>query len=630
MKTWLCTTLTNLYSPLQGIARLYAYCKKQGVSVEYKDFNQDAFFSLLSDSFLFLCFEKISSMLYTLERNNSIRECFSSLLLASSNNYLVDLIHSGSVDPLAVGCPKPIYHSHRSALVHELLENRQSVVSAISCASKTLDKSFFSLPPHTFLKNYATLMCGKAIYDAVHFPMMLDFGFGFFGTHYGLNAAEICKAVHDEKHNFLIPYFKSVVLPQVQSDQPEVIGLSVTHISDMIPALTLANIVKSKFKEVHICLGGATITEIAYRIRKNPCLWEYFDSIILGPGEESFVSLVEHLDAKRPLSSVPNAIFKKNGTLVQSQCSHQFDLNNACCPQYPSARPGAMLSLETSSGCYWGKCIFCYYPQMGRNDISEKKMQMKERKLELVIEDLKQIKKQHNPLCIGITDSSLHPERLWDILSANAQQELGLKFSAFIRFEKEFTSKAFCKKIANLGFLGGQAGLESGSNRTNQIINKGITVEDARSILKNCSENGILLHLYSMVGIPGETREDAQMTFDFIAQLNQDILLDWQIYPFTLLENSPLPDQAPKYGLRPIPAPDDFLAQFMSYTVDGCSLSQQQSFQLALRFSEQLRKHTHPLSGIMDVEAYKIFLLIQRAKGLSYDKGFYAPLNPRL
>jgi len=104
-------------------------------------------------------------------------------------------------------------------------------------------------------------------------------------------------------------------------------------------------------------------------------------------------------------------------------------------------------------------------------------------------------------------------------------------------------------------------------------------------------------------------------TADFLDR-NHDILtLGWQVYPLYVVEHGPLNERAAEFGLTVFPLPDDYLSQFTLYSVkDG--LSQNESTQLSLRFSEQLRSHLHPVCDLMDIESCKIFILIQRARGV--------------
>ena len=218
-------------------------------------------------------------------------------------------------------------------------------------------------------------------------------------------------------------------------------------------------------------------------------------------------------------------------------------------------RPGTPIPLETASGCYWGKCIFCYYPRQGSSGIEGGFDNKRLRRIELVIDDIKIIRDTYHPSYIGITDSSLSPERLEQIVDFNLAETNKFKFAAFIRLEKKFKSTEFCRKIANGGFLGGQAGLESGSQRVNDVINKGVNLKDAELILHNLHHAGLLTHLYTLIGTPGETAAEAIQTKEFLKKLSGCLNLGWQIYGLYVVENGPLSERAKEFGLSVFPLP---------------------------------------------------------------------------
>lgn len=163
--------------------------------------------------------------------------------------------------------------------------------------------------------------------------------------------------------------------------------------------------------------------------------------------------------------------------------------------------------------------------------------------------------------------------------------------------------------------MGGFVGLESGSQRVNDIINKGIDIKDTEVILKNLAEAGILVHLFSIIGIPGETEADARMTFEFIKRWRRRLKLGWEIYHLYLIEHSALDQRSTEFKLTSKPLPDNFLVPFMSYQPEN-GLSQEQSVGLAIGYTDKLRRKMHPLHQIMDVESMSLFLLTQRAKGI--------------
>jgi hypothetical protein len=316
---------------------------------------------------------------------------------------------------------------------------------------------------------------------------------------------------------------------------------------------------------------------------------------------------------------VPNIIYKEKGAITRSDKLHEFDINEACTPEFVSVRPKSGLPLETASGCYWGKCIFCYYPKTGWASHDPRYQRKRVRDMELVLGDIRQLRDKYDPLAIGITDSSVHPRRMEAIAEENLRSERKVPFSALFRLEKEFKSKAFCRKLAEGGFLGGYIGLESGSQRVNNIINKGVDLADAEVIIKNFYEVGILTHIFSIIGIPGETEEDSLMTYNFFKRWHRWIKLDWQVYHLYVLEQSPLHLRAPEFGLEVTPLPDDYLVEFMRYRSER-GLSQEESVSLAISYYEKLRRYTHPLNQIMDIESAVLFLFVQMAKGIPPDK----------
>ncbi len=65
-------------------------------------------------------------------------------------------------------------------------------------------------------------------------------------------------------------------------------------------------------------------------------------------------------------------------------------------------------------------------------------------------------------------------------------------------------------------------GVESGSPRIMDIINKGITKEQTMKAFKLCRETGIQVACSFMIGIPGETVKDMEVSLKFAKQLDPD------------------------------------------------------------------------------------------------------------
>jgi hypothetical protein len=632
MKTWICNIMCNFYGPLLGSARLYAYAKKQGHDISFKDFNQDSYFTLLSRDHLEPAFDKVRYAIDTVIRNGFLREELGAIALRSSNNALRQLIvHSALskthwnnlINNIGI-LKKPFLNIAglkvtEKNVIYALLSEKEYILADIERSRKILDERFFALGPDEFLRHFRTVLAGKALIDLAHFPAQMDFGLGFNGNAYNLLTEDILHGVEDEAHNFLIPYFRRKALPMLNTEQPGVVGISITCVYELLPAFTLANIIKKAAPQTHVVLGGSLATQLGPRIARNSSLWKMFDSLVSGPGEVAFTELIEQVNKQGDLSAVPNLIYWQKDAVVNSEKTHEFDINDACTPEFVSVRPRSGLPLETSSGCYWGKCIFCYYPKMGTASHDPLYQKKRVRNMELVLKDIQEYKEKYDPLAIVLTDSSVHPKRMEQIVEGNQRSGKKVMFSALFRLEKEFKSKSLCRKLADGGFMGGFVGLESGSQRVNDIINKGIDLKNTEEILKNFNETGILVHLFSIVGIPGETKEDSLMTRQYIKRWHRYLKLNWEIYHLYVIEESALAQRAPEFNVKSTPLPAHVLAPFMSYKVEN-GLTQEESVGLSISYTENLKHLMHPLHEIMDVESMSLFLLAQRAKGIMPDK----------
>lgn len=63
-------------------------------------------------------------------------------------------------------------------------------------------------------------------------------------------------------------------------------------------------------------------------------------------------------------------------------------------------------------------------------------------------------------------------------------------------------------------------GFESGDAQILKNIKKGATPQMARTFVKNCKRVGIAVHGDFIIGLPGETEETIQRTFDFARELD--------------------------------------------------------------------------------------------------------------
>jgi len=168
-------------------------------------------------------------------------------------------------------------------------------------------------------------------------------------------------------------------------------------------------------------------------------------------------------------------------------------------------------------GCPF-RCTFCAWPQtfMGRIP--------RLRSVENVIEELKWIK-ENLPYVkeVVFEDDTFGVNRRWlrEFLNKLIEEKLDVTWSCQVRADLDLeTLKLMAKAGCRLVIVG----FESANQQILNNIKKGITVEQIRKFAENVKKTGILLHADFIIGLPGETKETIQQTFQFIKEIKPDIL----------------------------------------------------------------------------------------------------------
>ncbi len=94
-------------------------------------------------------------------------------------------------------------------------------------------------------------------------------------------------------------------------------------------------------------------------------------------------------------------------------------------------------------------------------------------------------------------------------------------------------------------------GLESGNQRTLNLMSKGTKLDDVEKIIRNLKDVGIGIHVYLIFGFPGETDEEAEDTLRFIEK-NRDFLDSGFAHEFGLEWGSPIHTHYRDFGITKI------------------------------------------------------------------------------
>ena len=375
-------------------------------------------------------------------------------------------------------------------------------------------------------------------------------------TNYSVYSSKgIFEAINNEKENIFLDIFKRHFLKSILADEPGLVGISVTSTSQIIPAFTMARLIKEANKDIHITIGGGVFTRLIDNIFRSDVLFSLVDSFIIYEGEHALLSLIHELENKKDFTQVPNLIYKHNGRTALNEPLIVEDIDYLPTPDYDGFplslyfTPKLVLPVQTSRGCYYKKCAFC--------NLHVDQMVFRSRKIDLVMEDISDLSQKYKTKYFFITDEAMPLPTMKKFSDKIIENKIDIKWITGMRFEKKLDS-GLIEKASKAGCLKFVFGLESYNQRVLDLMRKGIQRETVDRIIKDCLEKGMAVHVYLITGFPTETREEAFESVDFI--LNNEALvnsLGFSCQPslFELEKASPILDLPPSYGITKIMEP---------------------------------------------------------------------------
>jgi hypothetical protein len=369
-----------------------------------------------------------------------------------------------------------------------------------------------------------------------------------------MRLSDLATATADPRANLFEAYYRSAVVADLERDRPDLVAVSILNLQQVIPGLTLARRLKAAGH--FVVIGGTVYTKFVGELLQRPDFFSLFcDGLIAYEGETALLELVEQLAGARDLSQVPNLLYLDRTGRVTFTRYHIEDVSSLPTPDFDGLpldgylAPEPVLPILTGKGCYFNRCKFCDIPFI--NHISKKAYRV--RTPERVAQDVAKLHERYGARHFEITDEALAPKLLLRLADAlDDYPAIQPQFVGYARLEPGFTPEV-CRRVYEMGIRKLFFGLESGSQATLDHMDKGIRVDDAAVVLRNCSDAGIAFHLFSIIGFPEETadraRETAQFFVDNAAVIDQP-RNTFDIHPFSLDLRTEYAEHAASFGVE--------------------------------------------------------------------------------
>ena len=332
---------------------------------------------------------------------------------------------------------------------------------------------------------------------------------------------------------------------EMLAGDPAAIGFSLHGSFDISRAVRRC--VKQR-RGIPIVVGGSHTSYIAVSRLDELFASDPIDYFVVGEAEATLPALLEALADGREPEGIPNIFYRRGGVVVGDKAPPSHDLDSLPAPDFAqfdldgSLMPERVLPVMTARGCSWRKCTFCAHHATSEGTY-------RGFSIERFTELLGELAERYDCRHFVVQDEELPPARARKVAQAVIDAGLEhLRLYTYGRMVKGYADVDLAGLLHRAGFRSYQWGLESGSDRILELMCKGTDVATMAGVLRAFKTAGIANQVCAFVGFPGETREEAQATVDFM-EANSDAIARMALGTFSIDPMSPVWLEPERFGL---------------------------------------------------------------------------------
>lgn len=305
----------------------------------------------------------------------------------------------------------------------------------------------------------------------------------------------------------LAPAFLRIAYESCDWSAYDLVGFTSTF-EQTLPGMCLAREIRRHHPGIRIAAGGANFEGPMGRPYLD--LFPEIDFVSTGEADVSFPRLCENL--ARGSAEVPAGILSRGAeprpeaglppgpaSLDALPFPDYDDFFSSFAKTFPRSSPLG-LPLQASRGCWWGQkhhCTFC--------GLNGETMAFRRKSWQRVAEEVAEMEERYRPPSLFFSDNILAMEYFSTLLPHWAAAGGGTTkfFEIKANLKRE---QVVALRKARVLFI--QSGIESLSDRTLALMDKGVSAAQNIALLRWCREVGVSAHWNLIFGFPGEDLDD--------------------------------------------------------------------------------------------------------------------------
>jgi hypothetical protein len=405
-----------------------------------------------------------------------------------------------------------------------ILADKDSFISR--CTDHSTSVCDNNLSDRDFFGKLETLAILCQLYSKFEFhPFELSLQNGFLLNE--VSTKEIIQHCLNYRRNPYLSFTQEVVIPKIMEYSPSIIFLCgrVGYFSTAI-----ALMLKKKLPYLHICVTRHaseyySMNKIVKYLRKNSKLFQVFDSIILEDFDRTEREMIARTQCSKAVADLTHVITSVNYETYAPPPSTQAPdpsrylvLARKAQLEHLPVRPDQTYDVhfEPYVKCYWNECIFCgINKKYLHDDLLCSADAIRDKLLALCAQ-------MPNGAFLWFIDEAIHPTKLSIIADHFISSHKHFVWQARCRIDRALLQDGLPEKLVKSGLKELRLGMESGSLRVLHLMKKFDAEFDFNVVLEIVSaysDAGISIHFPIIIGFPGETTRDRQLTYEVISEI---------------------------------------------------------------------------------------------------------------
>lgn len=341
-------------------------------------------------------------------------------------------------------------------------------------------------------------------------------------SHYPLGLAYLYSFLELQGHKIKVLFlnnhteencFKKVT-EEIEKFRPDIIGFQI-FTANRVSSYSLIEYARRNYPKIKILFGGIHATLMYEQLlNKFP-----YVIAVLGEGEETFAAVIKEFEKEKPdFNNIEGIAFFENGKIIKTKERKLIEnLDKLPFPKHEiffkdkKRKSGCLI---TSRGCPFN-CSFCCLDSISRRRVRLRSAKNVVDEIEMMVKKFPQMKR------IWIQDDNFFIDngRVIEICDEIIKRKIKISFVCSARIKP--INEEMIAKLEQANFQKVLLGLESGDDGILKKCHKGITQKDAVFAFNLFARFKMVVGIFLIVGLPGETEKTILETARFVQKLQK-------------------------------------------------------------------------------------------------------------